>query len=93
MAKTKRQNVVDREKNKKGDGTISKMQLISCYIASALIVVLCIVEAGKPETIAAENQVMYYALAVLGVAFSVFITIRNSNAKKKKEISAGPRLK
>lgn len=87
----KRQNVVDREKNKKGDGTISRMQLISCYIASALIVILCVVEALKPETAANGNPGFYYFLAVLGIAFSVFITIRNRSAKKQP--AAGPRLK
>ena len=45
MAKKTRQNLVEREKNKKGDGTISKVQLWSCYAASALIVVLCVLDA------------------------------------------------
>lgn len=87
----KRQNVIEREKNKKGNGTISKVQLISCYIASALIVVLCVVEALKPETAAEGNPGFYYFLAFLGVAFSVFITVRNKNAQKKP--AQGPRLK
>lgn len=92
MASSKGQNVIQREKNKKGNGTITKVQLISCYAVSALIVVLCIIEAMKPETIAQENQVMYYILAVVGVAFSVGITIRNNKAKKSAQYT-GPRLK
>lgn len=86
----KRQNLIEREKNKKGNGTISKAQLISCYAASALIVVLCIVEARKSETMADGNPALYYLLAALGVAFSVFITVRNQKAGKKK--TSGPRL-
>ena len=87
----KRQNVIEREKNKKGNGTISKPQLLSCYAASALIVILGVAEAMKPETAANGNPGLYYLLAVLGVAFSVFITIRNKGAKKKQ--TGGPRLK
>lgn len=91
MAKKKKQTLIEREKSKKGDGTISKVQLISCYVASALIAVLCIWEALKPETQASGDSVMYYVLAVLGVAYSIFITVRNSNAKKKAQ--GGNRLK
>lgn len=87
----KRQNLAEREKNRKGNGTISKAQLISCYAASALIVILCVVEATKPETAANGNPILYYLLAVLGAAFSVFITVRNKSAKKKQK--DGPRLK
>lgn len=42
MAKKTKQSIMEREKNKKGDGTISNVQLWSCYIVSAIIVVLCI---------------------------------------------------
>ena len=66
-------------------------ELLSCYAASALIVILCVAEAMKPETAANGNPGLYYLLAVLGVAFSVFITIRNKGAKKKQ--TGGPRLK
>lgn len=89
MANKKRQNLVEREKNRKGDGTISRVQLLSCYAASLLIVILCVVEAMKPETV---NPSLYYFLAVLGVAFSVFITIRNNGAKKAP-VPTGKRLK
>lgn len=84
MAKQKRQNIMEREQNRKGNGTISKVQLYSCYAASALIAVICVLEAMKPETQASGNPSMYYFLAVLGIAFSVYITIRNNGAKKKE---------
>ena len=92
MAKKDRQNLIEREKNKKGDGTISKVQLYSCYGASALIVILCLMEALRPETQTNGNPAMYYLLAALGVGYSVFITFRNRSAKNKK-VSSGPRLK
>ena len=92
MAKKKRQNLVEREQSRRGDGTISKLQLYSCYLASVLIVILCVVEALKPETQASGNPAMYYFLAALGVGFSVFITLRN-NAAKKKAVPSGKRLK
>lgn len=89
MAKQKRQHLMEQEKKRKGDRTISGVQLVSCYIASAAIVVLCVMEAMKPET---ANPPMYYLLAVLGVAFSVFITVRN-NSLKKNSLPSGKRLK
>lgn len=92
MAKKKRQNLVEREQNKRGDGTISKVQLYSCYASSIVIAVLCIIEAMKPETQASGEPSTYYLLAVLGVAFSVYITLRN-NAAKKKSAPTGKRLK
>jgi len=91
MAKKKRQTMMEREQNRR-TGTVSKMQLLSCYAASALIVILCVVEALKPETQASGSPGMYYALAALGVAFSVFITVRN-NAAKKQDTPRGNRLK
>ena len=91
MAKKTKQSIMEREKNKKGDGTISNVQLWSCYIVSAIIVVPCILEALKPETQASGDAPLYYGLAILGAAYSVFITIRNNSAKKKK--SEGPKGK
>lgn len=85
MAKKTRESLMQREKNRRGDGTISKTQLLSCYAASALIVVLCIVEALKPETQTSGDPAMYYLLAVLGVAFSVIITVRDRNARKSDQ--------
>lgn len=92
MSKKKKQTLAEREKNKKGDGTITKVQLGSCYVASALIAVLCVMEALKPETQESGDPAMYYILAVLGVVFSVFITFRHNGAKKEKK-PEGKRLK
>ena len=91
--KKKRQSVVEREKNKKGDGTISKVQLYSCYASSLIIAVICIWEAQKPETLSGGDPSTYYILAVLGIVFSVFISLRNKKAAREKEKAAGPRLK
>jgi anti-sigma-K factor RskA len=91
MAKQKRENAYQRQQNKK-NGNISKTQLYSCYLSSAAIAVLCIMEALKPETQASGNPAMYYALAVLGVLSSVAITRRNKAAEKNSQ-PAGKRLK
>ena len=85
MAKKTRESLIQREKNRRGDGTSSKTQLFSCYGASALIVILYIVEALKPETQTSGNPGMYYLLAVLGVVFSVIITVRDRNARKSPQ--------
>ena len=92
MAKQKRQNLVEREKNRKGNGTISKAQLYSCYVCSALIAIVCVYQALQPETQNSGNPGTYYFLAALGVALSVYITIRNNSAKKANK-PKGPRLK
>lgn len=92
MAKQKRKNLVEREKSRKGNGTISGVQLASCYVASALIVVLCLVEAANPQVQAEGDPALYYVLAVLGIAFSLWITLKNSRAKKAAD-PGHPRLK
>lgn len=92
MAKQKRKNLVEREKSRKGNGTISGVQLASCYVASALIVVLCLVEAANPQVQAEGDPALYYVLAVLGIAFSLWITLKNSRAKKAAD-PGYPRLK
>jgi hypothetical protein len=91
MAKKKRQNLMEREKNKKGDGTITRTQLLSCYVSSLIIVVLCVWEGLKPETRENGDPTMYFILAALGVVYSVIITKRNNDAKKKAQ--GGNRLK
>lgn len=92
MAKQKRKNLVEREKSRKGNGTISGLQLASCYVASGLIVVLCLVEASSPQVQAEGDPALYYVLAALGIAFSLWITLKNSRAKKAADASH-PRLK
>lgn len=88
MAKKKQ---FDNPHKKQGDGTVSGTVLVSCYVASALIVLVCVLEALKPETQAAGDVPLYIGLAVAGVLFSVSITIRNRKAQKEKE--KGVRLK
>lgn len=90
MAKAKKQSVIEREKNRKGKGTISNIQLISVYIAAALIVILCMIQAASPEEPAPH---MYYILAVLAVVYVVYITVRNHKAKNADTRSNAPRLK
>ena len=93
MGKKNKPNAIQRQQEKKGDGTISKVQLYSCYASSLIIAVLCLWESQSPEVIAEGEQNLYYVLAVLGVLFSVYIAIRNKAAQAKKDQHAGPRLK
>ena len=92
MAKKQRQNPYERQKNKKGDGTITRTQLLSCYASSLVIAVLCIWEALKPEMRGTGEATTYYVLATLGVVYSIIITKRNKDAKQKAE-PQGKRLK
>lgn len=90
MAKSKKQSVIEREKNRKGKGTLSTIQLVSVYIAAALIVILCMIQAAAPEE---PNPHMYVILAILAVAYVVYITVRDQKAKKAASGTTGPRLK
>ncbi len=62
---------------------VSSTVLFSCYIASAAILVIAVSEAiksfGASDT---RTGAFYIALAVLGAAFSVFITLMNNRNKK-----------
>ena len=90
MAKNKKQSVMDREKNRKGKGTLSPIQLVSVYIAAALIVILCMVQASLPEE---PNPHMYIILAILAVVYVLYITFRDRKAKQAESKPNGPRLK
>jgi len=90
MAKAKKQNVTERQKNRKTKGTLTNIQLISVYIAAALIVVLCMIQAAMPEE---SSPHMYYLLAILAVVYVTYITIRNNKAKKADSSANAPRLK
>ena len=81
---------MDREKNRKGKGTLSRVQLISVYIAAVLIVILCMIQASLPEE---PNPHMYIILAVIAVVYAIYITIRDHKAKNAESHSNGPRLK
>jgi len=62
---------------------ISGSVLISCYVASAAIVVIAVSEAVRCFGSGSTNEGTFYViLAVLGVLFSIFITVMNSRNKK-----------
>ena len=62
---------------------ISGNVLISCYVASAAIVVIAVSEAVRCFGSGSTSEGTFYViLAVLGVLFSVFITVMNSRNKK-----------
>ena len=62
---------------------ISGTVLISCYVASAAIAVIAGNEAFRSfGSGSAGNGTFYVILAVLGVLFSVFITVMNNRNKK-----------
>ncbi len=63
--------------------TVSDPVVFSCYIASAVILVLAIIEAVKEfQQGKIWGGVIYILLAIAGVLFSVFITIWNKRNKK-----------
>lgn len=62
---------------------VSGTVLISCYVASAAIIVIAVSEAVKGFNSAdTKTGAFYLALAVLGLLFSGFITIMNNRNKK-----------
>ena len=62
---------------------ISGNVLISCYVASAAIAVIAVSEALKCFGADSKGEGYFYViLAVLGVLFSVFITLMNNRNKK-----------
>ena len=57
--------------------------LISCYVASAAIIVITVSEAVKAfNTADSKTGTFYVVLAVLGLLFSGFITVMNNRNKK-----------
>ena len=73
-------NALQRNKQiKQVSGTV----LMSCYVASAAIIVIAVSEAVKAFNSAdTKTGAFYVALAVLGLLFSGFITIMNNRNKK-----------
>ncbi|MEA4894288.1 MAG: hypothetical protein VB064_03400 [Oscillospiraceae bacterium] len=73
---------------------ISGTVLISCYVASAAIVVIAVSEAlrrfGSAES---GSGAFYVALAVLGLLFSVFITVMNNRNKRLLSEKKGDKAK
>jgi Na+/serine symporter len=69
---------------------VSGNVMVSCYIATAAILVIALVEAAR-SFMTGENRagISYIVLAVLGVFLSIFITIMNSRNRRllaKKQI-------
>jgi len=63
---------------------VSANVIFSCYIVSAAIAVIAVSEAAKSfGSSDTTGGVFYVALAVLGLAFSVFITVVNNRNKKR----------
>ena len=65
---------------RKAGGTISDGRLLSCYIVSAAIVIICIYELAVGDDIAG-GEFTYVFLAAAAVVLSVVITVRNNKAK------------
>ena len=69
--------------------TVSDTVVFSCYIASVAILVIAGIEAIKRFQLGdLWGGIVYIALAVAGVLFSVFITLwnrRNKNLLKEKK--------
>lgn len=63
--------------------TVSDTVVFSCYLASAAILVIAILEAVKQfQQGSILGGIVYIILAIAGVFFSVFITLWNRRNKK-----------
>jgi type VI protein secretion system component VasK len=63
--------------------TVSGTVVFSCYIASVAILVIAVIEAVKRFQLGdLWGGIIYVALAIAGVLFSVFITLWNRRNKK-----------
>lgn len=83
MAKYKFPSKQLQPKGSKEVRTVSDPVVFSCYFASAVILVLAIIEAVKEfQQGRIWGGVIYILLAIAGVLFSVFITIWNKRNKK-----------
>lgn len=83
MAKLKYSTGKQKQKDPPPIQTISDTVVYSCYIASLAILVIAIIEAVKQfQQANLWGGVIYIALALVGVLFSVFITLWNRRNKK-----------
>jgi hypothetical protein len=79
--RTKKQGPLKRSGTYK---EVSGSVIGSCYVASAVIAIIAVSEAVKSFSSAnTSSGAFYVALAVLGVLFSVFITVVNRRNKKR----------
>ena len=72
-----------RQKDPPRIRTVSDTVVFLCYIASLVILVVAVIEAYKQFQLGnLWGGIMYVALAIAGVLFSVFITLWNRRNKK-----------
>lgn len=83
MAKMKLSTGKQKQKDPPRIRTVSDTVVLSCYIASLVILVVAVIEAYKQFQLGnLWVGIMYIALAIAGVLFSVFITLWNRRNKK-----------
>lgn len=83
MTKMKFSTGTQKQKDLPAVQTVSDTVVFSCYIASAVILVIAIIEAVKRFQLGnLLGGIIYVALAIAGVLFSVFITLWNRRNKK-----------
>ena len=83
MAKMKFSMGNQKQKDPPPIQTVSDTVVFSCYIASVAILVIAIIEAVKRFQLGdLWGGIIYVALAIAGVLFSVFITLWNRRNKK-----------
>ncbi len=83
MAKLKYSSGKTQQKDPPPIQTVSDTVVFSCYIASAAILVIAIIEAVKQfQQANIWGGIIYIVLAIAGVLFSVFITLWNRRNKK-----------
>lgn len=83
MAKLKLLSGKTQQKDPPRIQTVSETVVFSCYLASAAILVIAIIEAVKQfQQGSVWGGAVYIILAVAGVLFSVFITLWNRRNKK-----------
>jgi len=83
MAKLKFSSGQTQQKDPPPIQTVSYTVVFSCYLASAVILVIAIIEAVKQfQQASVWGGVIYIVLAIAGILFSVFITLWNRRNKK-----------
>lgn len=83
MAKKKFSTANKKQKDPPPNQTVSDTVVFSCYIASAAILVIAVIEAIKQfQQSNIWGGIIYIVLAIAGVLFSVFITRWNRRNKQ-----------
>lgn len=83
MAKMKFSMGNQKQKDPPPLQTVSETVVFSCYIASVAILVIAVIEAVKRFQLGNFwGGIVYIALAIAGILFSVFITLWNKRNKK-----------